>query len=54
MQVTKTANGHIQLVLTPENPIERIFLSEMAERASKGQAVTITGGSDEMTVSVEQ
>jgi hypothetical protein len=54
MVVEKKANGTIQLVLTPETAIERIFLAEMTERASKGQVVTLSGDSECMTVAVEQ
>lgn len=41
MKIELHRNGSYQLQLHPEDPTEVLWLSEMEQRASKGQAVQI-------------
>jgi hypothetical protein len=54
MKIETHANGSIELWLTPETAIEKVFISEMKSRAAKGQGVKLSGDEQRLVVAVEQ
>ena len=42
MKIELRINGKYEIELSPESEIERVILSEMSERADKGQSVSFT------------
>ena len=40
MKVELHINGRYEIELAPENDLERVMLTEMAERANKGQPIS--------------
>ena len=40
MKVELRINGRYEIELSPENELERVMLSEISERADKGQPIT--------------
>jgi hypothetical protein len=42
MKIELHINGRYEIVLSPETEIERVILSEISERADKGQSVSFT------------
>ena len=40
MKVELRINGRYEIELSPENELERVMLSEISERANKGQPIT--------------
>jgi len=42
MKIELRINGRYEIELSPESEIERVILSEMSERADKGQSVSFT------------
>jgi hypothetical protein len=56
MKVEIRINGSFHLELTPETPTEKLIVSEMLTRASKGKTIQVHGlpdGPTGMDVSVE-
>ncbi len=54
MKVAVYFNGSIEIRLSPEGPLEKLALEEMAEAAGKGKTVTLSGTESGATVSVER
>ena len=55
MIVEHKIHGSFQIILKPEDEIERVIVEQMVARAAKGQAVTLAGeGQGAVSVSVER
>ena len=46
MKIELCINGRYEIQLSPESELERVMLSEMSERANKGQPVSFAVGEE--------